>query len=97
LEVTGRQVGAPTTRVTISGSSLSAEVNVAEPRGLHPAHLVLAPRTLLILLFGTSKTKNMFAWYHPAIDEDRFETLVAAVDHGVQDLLANQINLMVPI
>ena len=46
--------------------------------------------------FPPSRDKFLFHinWIFPAIDEDRFETLVAAVDHGVQDLLANQIHLL---
>ena len=46
----------------VPGSSLSAEVNVAEPRGLHPAHLVLAPRTLLILLVKIDRQIKIYMY-----------------------------------
>ena len=36
----------------------------------------------------------MLAWNHSAVDQDRFQALVAAVDHGVHNLLSNQVDLV---
>ena len=39
----------------------------------------------------------MLAGDHAAVDEDGLETLVARVDHGVEHLLAHQVDLLVPV
>ena len=39
----------------------------------------------------------MLAGDHAAVDEDGLETLVARVDHGVEHLLAHEVDLLVPV
>ena len=51
------------------------------------------PGTHTFLLLCTAETEDMLAWNHSAVDQDRFQALVAAVDHRVHNLLSNQVHL----
>ena len=53
------------------------------------------PRHLLLL--GAAQAEHVLARDHPPVDQDRLQTLVAAVDHRVDDLLAHQVHLVVPV
>ena len=53
------------------------------------------PRHLLLL--GAAQAEHVLAGDHAAVDEDGLETLVARVDHGVEHLLAHEVDLLVPV
>ena len=52
------------------------------------------PGTHTLLLLCTTEAEDMLAWNHSAVDQDRFQALVAAVDHWVHNLLSNQVDLV---
>jgi len=97
LQISAGQISSPAPGVSIPRASLCAKEYVSKPSLFHPGHLVPAPRTSLNLLLATSQAEHMLAGNHPAIDEDRALALVAAVDHGVDHLLADQVELVIPL
>jgi len=46
---------------------------------------------------GALEAKDVLAGYHSSVDENRLVALIAAVDHRIEHLLANQAHLVVPL
>ena len=77
----------------------STEENIAKSGLLHPDNLVIAPGTYPLLpeLLGTSQAEYVLARDHPPVDQDRLQTLVTRVNHWVENLLAHQVDRVVPV
>lgn len=97
LEISTGQISPSAPGVSVPRASLGAKEYVSKPSLFHPRHLIPASRTCLNLLLPTCEAEHMLAGNHPAIDEDRALALVAAVDHGVDHLLADQVELVIPL
>lgn len=63
---------------------------------LEALYFVVAPVTRLVSLFSTIVAKHMFTRYHSSISQNGQRALVTAVNHRVDQLLADQIHLVVP-
>jgi len=97
LQVSRAEIGSSAPIVSIPTTTLGAEKNIAKSSLFNSGHFVSTPWAHPLLLLSAAKTENMLAWNHSAVDQDWFQALVAAVDHRVHDLLANQVHLVVPV
>lgn len=98
LQVALRKVCSTAAGAAVATAAVRAHEHGAQATLLHAQHLVRAAGTTLDGLgAGALEAKYMLAGYHAAVDEDRLVALIAAVDHRVQHLLADQAHLVVPL
>lgn len=98
LQVPLGKVRPPAARISIPCATVSAHKHCPEPGLLHPDHLLFAAWThhLHVVGVGTPEAENVLARYHATVDQDWVVALVAAVDHRVEYLLADQVHFVGP-
>lgn len=87
----------PSTRIlALATPTISAHEHRPKVALLKALYFVVTPVTRLVSLLSTIIAKHMFTRYHPTISQNGQGAFVAAVDHRVDELLADQIHLVVP-
>ncbi len=65
---------------------MRAHVDGTQAHGFDSCHLVPTPVTLCCLRIGAVEAEDVFAGDHATVDENGLEALIAAMDHGIDDL-----------
>jgi len=98
LQVPLREIGSPAAGASVPTAAVRAHEHGAQAALLHTEHFVRAAGTALDgLSAGALEAEYVLAGYHPSVDENRLVALIAAVDHRVEYLLANQAHLVIPL
>lgn len=87
----------PSTRIlALATPTIGAHEHCPKVALLKALYFVIAPVTRLVSLFSAVIAKHMFTRYHASVSQNGQCALVAAVNHRVDQLLADQIHLVVP-
>lgn len=97
LQIALREICATTAGAAITTATVRAHEDRAKAGLFDAQHLVAAARTTFDgLSASTLEAKDVFAGYHAAVDKDGFVALVAAMDHRIEHLFANEVHFVVP-
>lgn len=88
----------PSTRIlSLATPTKGAHEHCPKVALLEALYFVIAPVTRLVSLLSAVIAKHMFTRYHSAVSQNGQGALLAAVNHRVDQLLANQIHLVIPL
>ena len=89
VQISLRKICSPASVVAVSGPVVGTHVNGAQAGLFDPNHFVVAPVAFALVgadRVGAPEAEHVLARDHPAVDQDRLQAFIAAMNHRVYHL-----------